>query len=397
MEKQWVKISDVLFFQEGPGVRNTQYTSEGVKLLNVANLVDGKVDFSTSDRYISEEEAYGKYKHFLCDDGDLIVASSGIKVEYFDKKMGFIDSSMLPLCMNTSTIRFKVLNPQKLEIRFFMYYLKSNSFKEQLARHITGSAQLNYGPSHLNKMIMPLVTLEKQKEIIKKLDKIQTIIEIRQQELQKLDELVKSRFIELFGDPKLNPRKWDMVTIGDIATDVRYGTSRPATEGGKYPYLRMNNLTYEGYLDLTDLKHIDIPDNEIEKCVVRNGDVLFNRTNSVELVGKTCVYNLDYDMIIAGYIIRVRIDDRVLPVILSSYLNSTVMKEQLRSMAKGAVNQANINAQELRSIPIYLPPITLQHEFATFVEQVDKSKFAVQQALDKAQLLFDSLMQKYFW
>ena len=166
MEKQWVKISDVLFFQEGPGVRNTQYTSEGVKLLNVANLVDGKVDLSTSDRYISEEEAYGKYKHFLCDDGDLIVASSGIKVEYFDKKMGFIDSSMLPLCMNTSTIRFKVLNPQKLEIRFFMYYLKSNSFKEQLARHITGSAQLNYGPSHLNKMIMPLVTLEKQKEIM---------------------------------------------------------------------------------------------------------------------------------------------------------------------------------------------------------------------------------------
>ena len=200
----------------------------------------------------------------------------------------------------------------------------------------------------------------------------------------------------MFGDPKLNPRKWDMVTIGDIATDVRYGTSRPATEGGRYPYLRMNNLTYEGYLDLTDLKHIDIPDNEIEKCVVRNGDVLFNRTNSVELVGKTCVYNLDSDMIIAGYIIRVRIDDRVLPVILSSYLNSTVMKEQLRSMAKGAVNQANINAQELRSIPIYLPPITLQHEFATFVEQVDKSKIAVQQALDKAQLLFDSLMQKYF-
>jgi len=179
----------------------------------------------------------------------------------------------------------------------------------------------------------------------------------------------------MFGDPKLNPRKWDMVTIGDIATDVRYGTSRPATEGGKYPYLRMNNLTYEGHLDLTDLKHIDIPDNEIEKCVVRNGDVLFNRTNSVELVGKTCVYNLDSDMIIAGYIIRVRIDDRVLPVILSSYLNSTVMKEQLRSMAKGAVNQANINAQELRSISIYLPPITLQHEFATFVEQVDKSKY----------------------
>ena len=114
MKKTWVNIQDVLFFQEGPGVRNTQYATEGVKLLNVANLVDGKVDLSTSDRYISEEEAYGKYKHFLCNEGDFVIASSGIKVEYIDKKMGFIDKSMLPLCMNTSTIRFRVLDENQL-------------------------------------------------------------------------------------------------------------------------------------------------------------------------------------------------------------------------------------------------------------------------------------------
>ena len=140
MKKTWVSIPDVLFFQEGPGVRNTQYTAGGIKLLNVANLVDGKIDLSTSDRYISEEEAYGRYRHFLCDEGDFIVASSGIKVEYIDKKMGFVEKSMLPLCMNTSTIRFKVLNQNQLRIRYFMYYLKSNHFKKQLARQITDSA-----------------------------------------------------------------------------------------------------------------------------------------------------------------------------------------------------------------------------------------------------------------
>ena len=95
MKKDWTykklgevataKITDLLWFQEGPGVRNTQYTTSGVKLLNVANLVDGKVDLSTSDRYISEEEAYGKYKHFLVDSGDFIIASSGIQVDYFEK------------------------------------------------------------------------------------------------------------------------------------------------------------------------------------------------------------------------------------------------------------------------------------------------------------------------
>ena len=266
-------------------------------------------------------------------------------------------------------------NPEVITTECLYYLIDSELFLAQKDKNCSGATQKAITNGGMAKIEISVPALSEQGILVDKLKHLTQLIADKKKQLNLFDEIIKSRFIEMFGDPKRNPRKWDMVTVGDIATDVRYGTSRPATEGGKYPYLRMNNLTYEGYLDLTDLKHIDIPDNEVEKCVVRNGDVLFNRTNSVELVGKTCVYNLDSDMIIAGYIIRVRIDDRVLPVILSSYLNSTVMKEQLRSMAKGAVNQANINAQELRSIPIYLPPITLQHEFATFVEQVDKSKF----------------------
>ena len=179
----------------------------------------------------------------------------------------------------------------------------------------------------------------------------------------------------MFGEPILNPKGWNMATIGDIVTEVKYGTSKPAVDGGKYPYLRMNNLTYDGHLDLTDLKRIDIPDNEIEKCIVRKGDVLFNRTNSVELVGKTCVFDEDEDMIIAGYIIRVRLKPVMLPIVLSCFMNTDALKKKLRNMAKGAVNQANINAQELQAINIYLPPLALQEQFATFVEQTDKSKF----------------------
>ena len=275
----------------------------------------------------------------------------------------------------------------------YLYYFCINFNFEALNTTVTIPSLTK---ANLLQIEINVPSIAEQSEVVSKLDKICNLIELRKQQLEELDQLVKSRFIELFGDQRTNPFGWDMVTIGDIATEVRYGTSRPAVEGGKYPYLRMNNLTYEGYLDLTDLKYIDIPVNEIEKCVVRNGDVLFNRTNSVELVGKTCVYNLDYDMVIAGYIIRVRIDDRMLPVVLSNYLNSTVLKEQLRSMAKGAVNQANINAQELQSIPIYLPPIDLQHEFVAFVEQVDKSKLAIQKSLEKLEILKKSLMQQYF-
>ena len=157
--KKYINISDVLWFQEGPGVRNTQYTTDGVKLLNVTNLINGNVDTTNTNRYISKEEAYGKYKHFLADEGDLVIASSGIKVEYFDKKMGFIRKEQLPLCMNTSTIRFKVTDEKRLSIRYFMYYLKSNHFKEQLGQQITGSAQLNFGQSHLKKMVFQLIEM----------------------------------------------------------------------------------------------------------------------------------------------------------------------------------------------------------------------------------------------
>ena len=197
----------------------------------------------------------------------------------------------------------------------------------------------------------------------------------RRQQLQKLHELVKSRFVEMFGDPVSNPKEWDIVKIGDIATEVKYGTSLPAVEGGKYPYLRMNNMTNDGHIDLSNLKYIDVPDDEIEKCIVRKGDVLFNRTNSVELVGKTCVFDLDEEMIIAGYIIRVRLHEAMLPIVFSSYMNTAVIKQYLRKIAKGAVNQANINAKELQAIQIYLLPLDLQNQFADCVAQVDKSKF----------------------
>ena len=248
----------------------------------------------------------------------------------------------------------------------------------------------------LKALEVPVPELSKQLEIVKVIDKAYEVIEDRKQELKCLDNLIRARFVEMFGDPVLNEKGWKIVTVGDIVTEVRYGTSKPAVEGGKYPYLRMNNLTADGHLDLKDLKYIDISEDEIEKCVVRKGDVLFNRTNSIELVGKTAVFDLTEEMVIAGYIIRVRLTKEMLPVVFSQYMNLEPLKVILRGMAKGAVNQANINAQELQSIKVYIPDMKLQNQFADFVQQIDKSKDSVQKALDEAQLLFDSLMQQYF-
>ena len=243
---------------------------------------------------------------------------------------------------------------------------------------------------------IPLPSIEEQRHIAAVLDKVSELISKRRAQLDKLDELVKSRFVEMFGDPVSNPKGWDKGTIRDVITEAKYGTSKPAVEGGAFKYLRMGNITYDGHLDLTDLKYIDIPDSEIEKYLVKKGDVLFNRTNSKELVGKTCVFDVDEPMVIAGYIIRVRVNDKVLPEYLSAVLNSRYGKQTLAEMCKAIVGQANINAQELQNIAILIPPIELQMRFSQLVSNIEQIKQPINQSLDQLETLKKALMQKYF-
>ena len=285
-----------------------------------------------------------------------------------------------------------ILPNEKIDIKYLYYAIVHMN----LAKYFSGATIPHIYFKDYQKEPLNIPEITEQRKIACIFEKIDRVIDCHKLQLAKLDQLVKSRFIELFGDPIANQYGWDTTNIGTIVTEVRYGTSRPAVENGKYPYLRMNNLTFDGHLDLKDLKRIDIPDEEIEKCIVRKGDVLFNRTNSVELVGKTCVFDLDEEMVIAGYIIRVRLGQKMIPTVFSAFMNSQPIKEQLRSMAKGAVNQANINAQELQSIRIYLPPMELQNQFAAFVEQTDKSKSAIRASLEKLEILKKSLMQQYF-
>ena len=228
--------------------------------------------------------------------------------------------------------------------------------------------------ANLLKIEMPVPSIIEQNNIVTKLNLLTNMIQQCQEQLTKLDELVKARFVEMFGTYPDNPFGWNTGKIQDVVSDVRYGSSRPAVEGGKYPYLRMNNITYAGELDLTDTKRIDVPDNELDKCTVRRGDVLFNRTNSKELVGKTCVYNRDDMMVLAGFVIRVRVNERILPEFLVAFLNTDFSKQMLLGMCKTAIGQANINAKEMQNIGLYIPPIALQEQFVDLKNQIDKSK-----------------------
>ncbi len=377
MAKDIIKLGDVATYINGYAFKPEDRGEEGLQIIRIQDLTGNSYDLGFYN---------GKYpKKIEINDGDVLIswsASLGVYVWNGGKAL---------LNQHIFKVKFDKVDIDK---SYFVYAVRYKL--NDMGKKTHGATMKHIVKRDFDATEIPYPPLKKQIEIAINLDKVLMVIKERKRELKLLDELIKARFVEMFGDPIQNPKGWEVVTIGDIVTEVRYGTSKPAVEGGKYPYLRMNNLTADGHLDLNDLKYIDIPDDEIEKCVVRKGDVLFNRTNSIELVGKTAVFDLPEDMIIAGYIIRVRLTEKMLPEVLSQYMNLEALKGILRGMAKGAVNQANINAQELQSIKVYIPEMELQKQFVKMKEQIYKSKVAVQKALDETQILFDSLMQKYF-
>ena len=358
-----------ILFTDGDWIESKDQSDSGIRLIQTGNIGNGEFLYKNDKaKYISVDT----FKRLNCKEvfpNDILVSrlpepvGRGCIIPDIGEKM--ITAVDCTICR---------INENLVDRKYFCYFLESNAYKTQLEQHVTGTTRKRISRKNLSSVEIDIPEQAKQKEVVYKLDRLKKIIQNYNRELDLLDELVRARFVEMFGDPIENQKDWEVVKIRDIVTDVRYGTSKPAVEGGRYPYLRMNNLTVDGGLDLSDLKYIDIPDNEIEKCVVRKGDILFNRTNSIDLIGKTAVFNLLDDMVIAGYIIRIRLNNQILPDVFSQYMNLEVMKKVLRGMAKGAVNQANINAQELQSIKVYIPDMELQRQYVEFKEEIDKSR-----------------------
>lgn len=198
--QQWdfKPLNEITFYQEGPGVRNYQYVHDGVKLLNVGNFVENQLILEKSDRYISEEEAYGMYKHFLVDEGDLLIACSGIRAEYFDEKIAFAEKEHLPLCMNTSTMRFKSLDENYLNLNYLKWYFQTTLFKKQIFRVLTGSAQFNFGPTHLKYLKIIVPPMDYQIKISKFFDLIKEDLDCTKRQIDEMKKFKKGLLQKMF-------------------------------------------------------------------------------------------------------------------------------------------------------------------------------------------------------
>ena len=393
---EYVNLDKLVWFQEGPGVRNYQYVDKGIKLINVTNLVNGKLKLHLTNRFISEEEANGKYKHFMCDIGDLVIASSGITYDTLDKKIAFVTEKDLPLCMNTSVIRFKPLD-NNVCLDFIYYFLKSKKYKNQISKLMTGSAQLNYGPSHLHKVKIPLYSFDKQLKIAKELKKIDSTILICHNNLENLDNIVKSQFIEMFGDVIRNDKKFEecsfkdfvnQMNIGPFGSDLKNNCFVSKKEGYCVVYEQKNAIEKNTN---GDFKYISKDKYEkMKRFDVGPGDIIVSCRGTI---GKCFVLpnNAPHGIIHSSLMMikpKKEVNNKFLVFLLENILSE---QNELGSGVKMA-----IKANELAKIKTIRPSKKLQDEFIDIVEQIDKSKFIIQKQIKLLEELLEKKMNEYF-
>ncbi|HDV3087420.1 TPA: restriction endonuclease subunit S, partial [Escherichia coli] len=351
--------------------------NNGVPLIRIRDILSGKTETYYEGSYDLK---------YLIKKGDLLVGMDGdFNREYWKGTDALLNQRV---CKITP-------NPETLDKNFLYHFLQKELDKIHATTDVVTVKHLSVKKIQDIKIRLP--SLKEQKRIAAILDKADAIRQKREQAIKLADDFLRAKFLEMFGTPANNIHRFPKGTIRDLVDSVNYGTSAKASiDSGEYPILRMGNITYQGRWDFTDLKYLDLSVKEKDKYLVKEGDLLFNRTNSKELVGKTAVYEEDRPMAFAGYLIRVRPNSIGNNYYISGYLNSIHGKITLMNMCKSIVGMANINAQELQNIEILIPPKHLQDEYEIIYKKIKKGLSIYDKSAMQLQLLASNLSNKYF-
>lgn len=344
-------------------------------------IKDGKYMFFTSSD--DESKRYSDYQH-NCE--AIIMGTGGnATLHYYNGKF------------STSTDCVVLLPNESIRCKFLYYFFLHNI--AVLEKGFKGAGLKHTNKNYINNIgINTVPDIETQDKVIKALDLACNLVRFHQQQLKKFDELVKSRFIEMFGDPVQNTKGWPIRKLSEciqFLTSGSRGWAKYFTDEGEY-FITIKNVK-NCRITLDDVQHIVPPNNaEAKRTKVREGDLLISITADLGRTGVVTREIAEHGGYINQHLTCIRIDQKVArPLYVAYYMESEAGKSQFRSKNQSAV-KAGLNFNAINSLRFMLPPIELQDSFIDFIKQVDKSKFVIQQALDKAQLLFDSLMQKYF-
>ena len=375
------KLTDLCSIQYGYAFNSANFTDDDnyLPLIRIRDVKRGFSETFYSGTY-SEE--------YIVHTGDLLIGMDGeFNIARWKSRDALLNQRVCKISAKAGTceeyLRFALIGALKeIEDKTAFVTVKHLSAKE------------------LSKLILDVPDSCEQQQIAFALNEIEQIISHRKQQLSALDDLIKAQFIEMFGDPLLRPMNWEekkLEEIADIVSGITKGRKVQSTDLYEVPYMAVSNVK-DGYIDLTTVKTIPATQAEIEQYRLLTNDVLMTEGGDPDKLGRgAIIHEPPSNCIHQNHIFRVRLDQsRVTPEFMEQYLQHQKAKRYFLGCAKQTTGIASINMKQLRALPMLMPPIGLQREFAAFIAQIDKSKSVIQKSLDETQLLFNSLMQKYF-
>jgi type I restriction enzyme S subunit len=392
---KWVKLGDYCTIFNGKTPSKKEKRKNGYPVLKIKDVNENGRFVGHFDSFV-DEDFFEKNKVKCLKDGDTLILNAAHNREYVASKNCYISNfgdNVIP----TGEWLVTRSNSELLDNRFKHFLLTSNSFKVRIKSLVKG---IHLYPKDIMNLNIPLPPLETQRKIVEILEKAEETRRLRAEVDGLAGELLQSVFYEMFGDPVKNPMGWEVVKLGNVLSeDPQNGLYKPSKEYGEgTPILRIDSF-YEGKIhNIENLKRLRCTPRELEKFRLRVGDILINRVNSLEYLGKCgLVERLIEDTVYESNMMRIRPSiDICDPTYLTTFLCTKYTKNQILTRAKKAVNQASINQQDVKSLSILLPPLSLQEKFAQIVQQVEAMRQKQLESKQEIENLFGALMQKAF-
>ena len=397
----WTRITVITDILNGFAFKSQHYSSAGIRIIRITNVQDGFIQDKKPVYYPLESQK--EITPFMLKDGDFLMSLTGNV-----GRVAIIDASFLPAALNQRVACLRIKSEDSVRKEYIFYFCLQKQFVSDCIKSAKGSAQLNMSTEWLKEYPIPLPPLAEQQRIVDRIESLFAKLDEAKEKAQAVVdsfETCKAAILHKAFTGELTAKwreehgvgmeSWEKKRVGELCISLKYGTAKKSDASGNVVVLRMGNLQ-QGEIDWSDLAYSNDPD-DIEKYKLFPGDVLFNRTNSAALVGKTAIYRGEHPAIYAGYLIKLDYDhDKIIGDYLNYALNTLDAKKYCNSVKTDGVNQSNINAKKIGAYSFNVPSIPEQEKIASVIQKLlskeQQSKAAAEAVLDQIDLMKKSIL-----